>query len=429
MQLHTRSVDAELKDWFDACEHNDCTLVLLRSKDYDTYSTIKRMADLDRGMHTLCAVGKKIDPNRDEQKRHQFLANLTLKVNIKIAGDNHYPDQTTLNKLLGNRRNSTIIFGADVAHPGAGAKLGSPSIACVVGSVDEVFMKYPGSMRLQAGGQEQIEPEHLRSMLKERFQAWSAFENKNRLPTSVLFYRDGVSESQFKMCQEDEIPEIEAAYKELGGDTTKLTITFVVVGKRHHTRFYPTNTSQSYEERKKIGNASRMVTNGNLKPGLLVDSVVTNPEPSNFFLQSHCAIQGTARSAHYHILHDGMALGKTILPQLTLLLCCAFSRSTKVVSYVAPAYIADRLCERGRVYLRPWTINSSRGPTWPAPKDTAGKPFTKDRFDSWKKGKAQELANTPGIWGPNYNENPNHPTKSVRLNPWHPNLDQGMFWM
>jgi hypothetical protein len=270
-------------------------------------------------------------------------------------------------------------------------------------------------------------------MVKERLKEWKT-TNKDRtdddiLPTSILFYRDGVSESQFKICIEHEVPQIRKAYTELGGNDAGLEITFIVVGKRHHTRFFATASNQSYMYSKKGMDQNTgkpkftKHINGNLKPGLLVDSVVTNPEPYNFFLQSHIALQGTARPAHYHVLVDEMKLG-TDIPELTLVLCTTFDRATKVVSYAAPAYIADRLCERGRVYLRPWQ-NGKVGPTWSSSelKHPNGTPFTKDEFKQWRKDKARALACTPAVWG-NYREN-----GEVRLNPWHSNFDRSMFWL
>jgi len=278
-------------------------------------------------------------------------------------------------------------------------------------------------------------------MMRERLRAWAATgEKSGSLPTDILFYRDGVSESQFDKCSNDEITQIENAYddvaKELGLDmskgkgkgkgpvTTPFNLTFVVVGKRHNTRFYAKNVKSTYVAKKK----GVEFVNGNLKPGLLVDSVVTNPSPTNFFLQSHCAIQGTARAAHYHVLKDGMQLAAN-LPRLTQMLCYAFGRATTGVSYVAPAYIADRLCEQGRAYLRPWAENPDMAPFWDAPKETNGKPYSKERFEEWKKAKALELARTRDVWGPNYSDGANLAEEKKRYNPWHPNLDKGMFWM
>lgn len=288
-------------------------------------------------------------------------------------------------------------------------------------------------------------------MVKERIEAWQKNnEKKNkkiggkaRLPGSILFYRDGISESQFDSCRSYEIKQIRKAYRELQGDADRLQITFVVVGKRHNTRFYPTDESQTYKDKEKImdkktgESTDRIFLNGNLKPGLLVDDVVTSPDPDtpDFFLQSHCAIKGTARPAHYHVLEDGMKLWPTQLPRLTYMLCHAFGRATKGVSYVAPAYIADRLCERGRSYLRMW---HKHGSAFPKPTREDGKPLNKSEMLIWKKERALEIARgatfkyhpedryPEWVWG-QYNDDPGQ--DAIRLNPWHPNLDEGMFWM
>jgi hypothetical protein len=45
-----------------------------------------------------------------------------------------------------------------------------------------------------------------------------------------------------------------------------------------------------------------------------------------------------------------MSLGSNI-PELIFVLCTTFGSTTKVISYAAPAYIADRLSQRGRDYI------------------------------------------------------------------------------
>jgi eukaryotic translation initiation factor 2C len=98
-------------------------------------------------------VGEKL--LSDQNSFSGVASNLSLKVNMKFGGDHHRMDTHRLNYLLGSeRRNLTIIIGADVVHPAGGGKFGAPSIACVIGSVDSEFMNYPGSMRLQGGNQE-----------------------------------------------------------------------------------------------------------------------------------------------------------------------------------------------------------------------------------------------------------------------------------
>ncbi|KAF7573426.1 eukaryotic translation initiation factor 2C 2 [Pyrenophora tritici-repentis] len=426
-QAQRETVEKVLKRWFPVCKVKDCTFFLLREKDFDIYAKIKRDGDFS-GNHTICAVASRIkdrneQDNRRSGPRWQHFSNLALKMNMKLGGDNHWLDENELEKVLGgkDKKQNTMILGADVIHPGSSSKIGAPSIACVVGTIDSRFMSYRGSMRLQAGGQEQIEDFNFRSMIKERLEVWKGHNKK--LPTRIFFYRDGVSESQFVTISEQEIPQIKKAYAEAGGDDKKLGVCFLVVGKCHHTRFYAKNNKTSYLVSTKAGN----FVNGNLKPELLVDHVVTAPKPINFFLQSHAAIKGTARSAHYYVLDDDTQIDVNNLQKLTLMLCYTFGRSTTGVSYAAPAYIADRLCERGRSYIRLWAEDRFAQPVFEYKKyyDSEGtqrKPtdeeMSKEKWDIIK-----ELLRS-GVWGKNYRDNTEDQNRPIRLNPWHPDLDE-----
>lgn len=43
----------------------------------------------------------------------------------------------------------TMLVGIDVTHPGPGSVKGTPSIAAVVASIDELYAQYPASMEIQ----------------------------------------------------------------------------------------------------------------------------------------------------------------------------------------------------------------------------------------------------------------------------------------
>lgn len=79
----------------------------------------------------------------------------------------------------------------------------------------------------------------LEIMMQERLNLWIA-KNK-RGPDKILIYRDGVSEGQYKVVLEDELKQIREACSKVYGRRPQPRITIVVVGKRHHTRFYPTD--------------------------------------------------------------------------------------------------------------------------------------------------------------------------------------------
>lgn len=85
----------------------------------------------------------------------------------------------------------------------------------------------------------------MKDMVLERLRAFYSTSGQHLTSTlSVLFYRDGISESMFEECHEREIKATRSAFHELKKeykdlDSLELKLTFVVVGKRHSTRFYP----------------------------------------------------------------------------------------------------------------------------------------------------------------------------------------------
>jgi eukaryotic translation initiation factor 2C len=47
------------------------------------------------------------------------------------------------------RKKKTMLVGIDVTHAGPGSKAGTPSIAAVVASIDDAFVQFPASLRIQ----------------------------------------------------------------------------------------------------------------------------------------------------------------------------------------------------------------------------------------------------------------------------------------
>jgi eukaryotic translation initiation factor 2C len=108
------------------------------------------------------------------------------------------------------RTKSTMMVGIDVTHAGPGSKKGTPSIAAVVASVDDSFVHFPASLRVQKHAKNKEVRvarfpyrirliifsqtlDELREMMIERLQV-CAKQNGNKLPERVFVFRDGVSE-------------------------------------------------------------------------------------------------------------------------------------------------------------------------------------------------------------------------------------------
>ncbi|KAF5384150.1 hypothetical protein D9615_003264 [Tricholomella constricta] len=305
-------------------------MVVLSNGDKHVYSGIKHLCDSHLDLATVCVHSSKI---RKERGQLQYFANVALKVNMKMGGVNHSLDATNMKWLT---QMPTMLVGIDVTHPGPGSVRGTPSIAAVVASVDQHYAQYPASMETQETKKEMVT--NLAKMMHERLTLFKTRSGK--LPQRVLVYRDGVSEGQFPIVVDEELPAIKAAFKKF--DTAQAPyrpkLSIVICGKRHHTRFYPTEAQ----------NADH---NGNPKPGTVVDRGVTAVYHFDFFLQAHGGLQGTTRPTHYYVVHDEIGFRADELQGLTNAVSYMFARATKAVSLVSPAYYADLACERGRCYL------------------------------------------------------------------------------
>ncbi|KAH9842269.1 Protein argonaute-3 [Teratosphaeria destructans] len=437
-----RSVRQKLRGW----GNPDLFLILLEDKTSGNYDRVKRVFDQHLGLHTVCITAQKFQRQVDGKVGvHQMVwSNLALKVNSKWKGQNHQLQVHNRSKesIFHGIEQDTIVLGADVAHA-PNPMANCPSIAAVVGNTDKGFANFPGSMRLQASHQEIIE--ELEAMVYERVKAYAKAEGA--LPKRMIFYRDGVGEDQFKIVREQEIRQIYAAFDTVrdemknrniqGRHDLKLDLTFIVVGKRHNTRFFcrnetqtirsrtgqPSSTSKIIETKDRRGQTVAQhsdLRNGNPKPGLLVDSVITRPTLANdptydFFLQSHEALQGTAKSGHYTVLLPG-TLSTTQIQNLTHAFCYNYARATKGVSYVGPAYYADRLCERGSAYLRAYTAGKEM-PEWAKSEEEVG--MGKEGMKIYNRRVAEGIMGTRE-WCP-YGPG--------RRSPWHPRFDDRMFWL
>lgn len=296
-----------------------------------------------------------------------YSANVALKLNLKLGGTNQAISSNDLGFL---RHGNSILVGIDVTHPAPGTMRGIPSIAGVVASIDPNFAQWPGNICCQESKKEMVS--NLDSMMEERLEYWVS-KNPEKKLENIVIYRDGnsiigimtlslivcsllgVSEGQYRTVQHTEIPAIRKACAKVFPDAPPPKITFLIVGKRHHTRFYPTDKNKADQKH-----------NCNIKNGTVVDRGITMPQGWDFYMAAHAAIHGTVsllqksrrsantrktKPAHYVVLLDENNLSANEMEKMTHNLCYLHGRATKAVSVCPPAYYADLICERARCYL------------------------------------------------------------------------------
>ena len=139
-----------------------------------------------------------------------------------------------------------------------------------------------------------------------------------------------MSEGQFLTVLASELVAIRAACTELE-EGYQPKITYIVVQKRHHTRFFPSDNNK--------------YKNGNALAGTVVDQGINHPTEGDFYLlryvlryvgqiitssyYSHEGIQGTSRPCHYQVLWDDSDFSADELEILSYYLCHLYSRCTR----------------------------------------------------------------------------------------------------
>ncbi|MCI4395505.1 hypothetical protein PGIGA_G00181350 [Pangasianodon gigas] len=309
-------------------------IVILPGKT-PVYAEVKRVGDTLLGMATQCVQVKNV-----VKTSPQTLSNLCLKINVKLGGIN--------NILVPHQRPSVfqqpvIFLGADVTHPPAGDGK-KPSIAAVVGSMDAHPSRYCATVRVQRPRQEIIQD--LASMVRELLIQF--YKSTRYKPTRLIFYRDGVSEGQFRQVLYYELLAIREACISLEREYQP-GITYIVVQKRHHTRLFCADRNE------------RVGRSGNIPAGTTVDTDITHPYEFDFYLCSHAGIQGTSRPSHYHVLWDDNCFTADEFQLLTYQLCHTYVRCTRSVSIPAPAYYAHLVAFRARYHLVDKEHDSAEG--------------------------------------------------------------------
>ena len=227
-----------------------------------------------------------------------------------------------------------MVVGIDVAHPAPGSMENAPSVVAMVASMNNHCVHFPGSVRIQQSrqeiqkirrdrldkelegppdGQEDVVDEsNITNLLQERLDFYQR-SSGGTFPENILIYRDGkfdapdcrfkltcsplpgVSESQYQAVLDLELKPIQV-YCENMYHSQKLRtpkITIIIVGKRHHTRFYPTH--KDHADMKHGG----IVKLCNPLNGTVVDRGITMHKGWDFYLQAHSAIKGTVSTVHH----------------------------------------------------------------------------------------------------------------------------------
>lgn len=220
-ELQVRSIPEKLEKLKQA----GCSIVfVIIGGSGDTYSKVKQIAEINLKIVTQCVKWVTVQKKMDQST----IANIFLKVNAKLNGVNHMLKPSMEIQFIKNT--AVMLLGADVTHPSPDQSH-IPSVVGVVASHDVNAFQYNACWRLQDAKKEMIED--MENIVLEQLHFFN--RKRNQFPTHIIYYRDGVSDGQFKQLEEIELSAINRAFArvsvELSGGSIQFSEANSISGK------------------------------------------------------------------------------------------------------------------------------------------------------------------------------------------------------
>jgi eukaryotic translation initiation factor 2C len=280
----------------------DLILAILPKSSVSLYTALKSALDIHYGIASQVMLAEKALKERGQA---QYIANIAMKVNVKLGGTNCTIDEPLFKK------DRYMLIGGDLSLAGPSATRRDPvppASSALVGTWDRSCTAYTSISSMQPSTYVNIVV-NAALMFKELLIRYKE-RNNGLLPQRIIYYRDGASESEFDGILKQEGLALRALCKDSG---TKITI--VVAIKRHHTRFFAE------------GELATQL--GNVPPGTVIEN---SPDRNDCFIVSHKDLQGTKRPTFYRVLVDENALTADDFNRLTYGLCSTYARATTSVA-------------------------------------------------------------------------------------------------
>uniref|UniRef100_A0A0N5CEK9 Piwi domain-containing protein n=1 Tax=Strongyloides papillosus TaxID=174720 RepID=A0A0N5CEK9_STREA len=317
------------------------------NNDSVSYGKIKMFCEQKAfiGCHSQVLKLKTINRINTANKMCRVTTNIAMKINGKLGGlskslyhDCNDKSLEDFKRKFFDRYNPTIFMGADVIHSSE-QKSGNeyhPSISAVVGSMDILGSKYAVSGKIHTttinkGKQAMETIQYLQEQVKERLLSFE--KATGTLPKHIVFFRDGVSDSQFKLTMDYEVKSIHEACYSINPHYVP-TITFLVVQKRHGVRIYNTNNNNDRN------------FNGNVPPNTIIANDIVNPTFLDFYAVFHKGLLGTSKPCHIYALYDDWNLTLNEICLISSWMANVCTRCTSSISLPTPCYYADLACTR-----------------------------------------------------------------------------------
>ncbi|CAK73120.1 unnamed protein product (macronuclear) [Paramecium tetraurelia] len=216
----------------------------------------------------------------------------------------------------------TMICGMDVYHSTGKAK---KSMLSFVSTEDEFFSKYmTQSIEMETGVEFSFS---LCPVLVKSLQSFCGDRN-GPLPSRIIIFRDGVSNSQAKTVIETEVAQFRQAIEQVKTEKNSdkpIKLIVLSVNKKVGAKFYAGERNLD-----------------NPPQGTLIDTEISNGK-DDYYLISQRTTQGTVQPTHYHVLVNDMSDEPNILKKLQSLsykLCYMYYNFSGAIKIPAPIQYA-----------------------------------------------------------------------------------------
>ncbi|KAJ1664245.1 hypothetical protein EV178_004291 [Coemansia sp. RSA 1646] len=287
------------------------------------YGELKRVALTLVGVQTQCIVAAHVRAHNPK-----LLSMVALKINVKLGGTTSElsaPD--SIHSL--NDQQPTLVISADVSHTTESQCM---SVAAILGSVDMQASRFQGIVVQHPKRMEYIE--NFDILVRQCLRIF--YKSTGQKPKRILYYRDGVNDSQMRAVKDLELCAIYSGCR-LVDPEYRPSVTMVLARKRHNARFIIQDDAND--------------AFGNCLPGTMVGQDVTSPVVFSFYLVSHQPELGVSRPTCYYVLHDDTGFTPQALRTLTYNMCYTYPIICRSATMPAALYYAHRLSGKGRLQL------------------------------------------------------------------------------
>uniref|UniRef100_A0A8C9SV08 Piwi-like protein 2 n=1 Tax=Scleropages formosus TaxID=113540 RepID=A0A8C9SV08_SCLFO len=307
---YVRSINSQLTS-----EPNmQLVLCIVTGNRDDLYGAIKKLCCIQNPVPSQVINAYTIS---HPQKLRSITQKILLQINCKLGGE-LWAVNIPLKHLM--------VIGVDVHHDPSKK---NRSVMGFVASLNSAMTQWYSRVVFQMPNEEMISG--FRVCLIAALQKY--YEVNHHFPQKIVVYRDGVSDSQLKMIELYEIPQLHECFQTFPDFEPKLT--FMVVQKRVSVTLYSL-ARDSY---------------GTLPPGILLDHTVTSREWLDFYLMSHHTRHGRSLPTRYICVYNTANFTPDHLQRLTFKMCHIYWNWPGTIRVPAPCKYAHKLAFLSGQYL------------------------------------------------------------------------------